>query len=132
MALTRRHAGQSLLAALAALVCTPLTRLSSVRLQAQDQAPRRREFRIAVRNYSFTPDHLEVAQDDVVRLELRGEDQPHGFAIDEYRISKRVLPGQEAEFEFRADRAGTFAFYCGLTADPNCRTMRGTLVVRPR
>lgn len=132
MALTRRHASQSLLAALAALLFTPFSRIASLRLRAQDQAPRRREFKIAVRNYSFTPDHLEVAQDDVVRLELRGEDQAHGFALDEYRISKRVLPGKEAEFEFRADRPGTFTFYCGLTSDPNCRAMRGTLVVRSR
>jgi heme/copper-type cytochrome/quinol oxidase subunit 2 len=35
-------------------------------------------------------------------------------------------------FEFRADRAGTFPFYCNLTIDDGCREMRGELVVTPR
>ena len=38
--------------------------------------------------------------------------------------------GQAITFEFRADHAGTFEFYCNLTADPACREMKGTLVVK--
>jgi len=152
MALTRRHAGFTLLSAWAALFLGPLgRRLSAHHAQtaahvqpslqpypaspnpvAQDQAPRRREFTITARNYSFTPNQIEVAHDDVVRIEVRGEDQPHGFAIDEYRISRRVLPGATTAIEFRADRVGTFAFYCGISTDPGCRAMRGTFVVRAR
>jgi hypothetical protein len=33
-------------------------------------------------------------------------------------------------FEFRADQAGTFPFYCNLSQDERCRQMRGELVVR--
>ena len=35
-------------------------------------------------------------------------------------------------FEFRADQAGTFPFYCNLQIDDGCRQMRGELVVKPR
>jgi heme/copper-type cytochrome/quinol oxidase subunit 2 len=52
--------------------------------------------------------------------------------LDEYRIAKRAAPGNPVTFEFRADRAGTFPFYCNLTIDDGCREMRGELVVTPR
>ena len=35
-------------------------------------------------------------------------------------------------FEFRADQAGTFTYYCNLTSEPRCRDMKGTLVVAER
>ena len=60
------------------------------------------------------------------------EDIPHGFTIDDYRISKRAAPDRPGTFEFRADRAGTFPYYCNLAADEGCRRMRGDLVVTPR
>ena len=52
--------------------------------------------------------------------------------IDAYRIVKRAAGGQTISFEFRADQAGAFAFYCNLTSDPGCRDMKGTLVVKGR
>ncbi len=67
-----------------------------------------------------------------MKITLRSEDIAHSFTIDEYRISKRVAPGGTTTFEFRADRAGTFPFYCNLTSDAGCKTMRGELVVHPR
>ena len=54
------------------------------------------------------------------------------MTIDAYRISKRVSPGAPVTFEFRADREGTFPFYCNLQIDDGCRQMRGELIVRPR
>ncbi len=101
-------------------------------LAAQEQAPNRREFTIAARTYEFTPRRIEVIQDDLVKITLRSDDIPHSFTIDEYRISKRVAPGGTTVFEFRADRVGTFAFYCNITTDEGCRAMRGELVVHPR
>jgi heme/copper-type cytochrome/quinol oxidase subunit 2 len=54
------------------------------------------------------------------------------MTIDAYRIAKRVGPGQPVTFEFRADRPGTFPYYCNLQIEDGCRQMRGELVVRPR
>jgi heme/copper-type cytochrome/quinol oxidase subunit 2 len=99
----------------------------------QTQAPAaERSFTIIASRYSFSPSRLEVAQDDLVRIELHTRDIPHSLTIDDYRIAKRVGPEQPVAFEFRAERPGTFRFYCDLKAEEGCRAMHGELVVRPR
>lgn len=99
---------------------------------AQDPAPNRRDITLVARDHRFVPDRIEVVQDDLVRVTFTGEGRPASFAIDAYRIVKRVDAGQTIVFEFRADQPGTFTFYCSLTSDPGCADMKGTLVVRPR
>ena len=106
--------------------------LSAASLFAQEPAQNRREFTIVAKDHVFTPNKLDVSQDDLVKIILRSEDVPISFAIDAYRIIKRV-PGQSTiAFEFRADQAGTFPFYCNLTMDPGCKDMRGVLNVRAK
>ena len=102
----------------------------SVASLAQEQG--RREITLTAKRYEFSQTRIEVAANDVVKITLVAEDIPHSFTIDEYRISKRAAPGRPATFEFRADRAGTFPFYCNLTIDEGCRQMRGELVVISR
>ena len=104
--------------------------LSTAQAIGQEQAPNRRDFTIVARDYRFTPDRLEVSQDDLVKITLQSDERPHSFAIDAYRIVKRVAAGRSVSFEFRADQAGTFEFYCNLTSDPGCKDMRGVLVVK--
>ena len=99
---------------------------------AQEPAQNRREFTIVAKDHTFTPNKLEVSQDDLVRITLRSEDRPTSFAIDAYRIIKRAGGRTSISFEFRADQPGTFQFYCNLTTDPGCKDMKGTLVVRAR
>ena len=85
-----------------------------------------------MRRFAFDPPRIEVNQDDLVKIELRSEDIAHSLTIDAYRIAKRVNRDQPVTFEFRADRAGTFPYYCNLQIDDGCRQMRGQLVVKPR
>jgi len=99
---------------------------------AQEQAPNRREFTIVAKDHVFAPNKLEVSQDDLVKITLKSEDRPSSFAIDAYRIVKRAGGGHSTTFEFRADQAGTFTFYCNLTKDPGCKDMKGTLVVKAK
>jgi heme/copper-type cytochrome/quinol oxidase subunit 2 len=99
---------------------------------AQEQAPNRREFTISAKDHRYAPDRLEVSQDDLVKITFRSEDGPYSFVIDAYRIVKRAGGGQAVTFEFRADQAGSFPFYCNLTSDPACSDMAGTLVVKAR
>ena len=94
--------------------------------------PNRREFAVTARNYAFSQARLEVSEGDLVKLTLRAEDQVHSFTIDDYRISRRIPVEGSTEIEFQADKPGTFSFYCSLTTDPDCRQVRGQLVVRPR
>jgi heme/copper-type cytochrome/quinol oxidase subunit 2 len=101
-----------------------------VALSAQEPSQNRREFTIVAKDHVFTPDKLEVAQDDLVKITLTSEDVPVSFAIDAYRIIKRVAGRTSITFEFRADQAGTFPFYCNLTTDAACKDMKGVLSVR--
>jgi heme/copper-type cytochrome/quinol oxidase subunit 2 len=127
MTLTRRHAGLLLLTGSASLM-RPFMR----RLAGQERAPNRPEILLIARNYQYSPDRIEVSQDDLVRLTIRSEDVAYGFAIDEYRIARRVPPGGTTTFEFLADRPGTFRFYSNLTNDSAHAEMQGQLVVRAR
>ena len=125
MTLTRRSVGLLLLGAGAFMVARPFV----VRLLAQEQAPNRPEFTLIASDGRFSPGRLEVRQDDLVKLTIQSKDIAHSFTIDEYRIVKRIPAGGTTTFEFRADRTGTFRFYCNLT-DGNHGPMQGELVVR--
>ena len=98
----------------------------------QEPSGTRREIAVSARRYEFTPDRLVVDQDDLVTINFTAEDIPHSFTVDAYRIAKRAGAGQTVTFEFRADQAGTFPFYCNLAIDEGCRKMHGELVVRAR
>ena len=90
---------------------------------AQGQA---REFTINGNQFAFAPARIEVQKDDLVKITFTASDMAHSFIIDNpYRIAKRAGSGQTVTFEFRADQAGTFPFYCNLTQDDRCRQMKG-------
>jgi heme/copper-type cytochrome/quinol oxidase subunit 2 len=101
-------------------------------ISAQEPAQNRREFTIVAKDYTFTPNTLDVTQDDLVKITLKSEDRPVSFAIDAYRIIKRAAGHTSVTFEFRADQVGTFPFYCNLTKDPGCKDMKGTLAVKQK
>jgi cytochrome c oxidase subunit 2 len=137
MKITRRL-GWVFLGAGACLLAGPVLFKGSARLFAatvtagQEQAPNRREFTITAKNYDFSPRRIEVTQDDLVKITLVSADDAHSFVIDGYRIMKRVPAGGSTTFEFRADRTGTFGFYCSMTNAEGHRGMRGELVVSAR
>jgi heme/copper-type cytochrome/quinol oxidase subunit 2 len=89
-----------------------------------------REFAINGNHYVFAPAEIVVDRNDLVKITFTASDIAHSFAIDDYRIVKRAGAGQTVTFEFRADRAGRFPFYCSLSQDAKCRDMKGTLTVR--
>ena len=127
MTLTRRTLGLALLGTSAVLLAG-----SASRLLAQDQAPNRREFTMSARDYRFSPDRLEVMQDDLVKLTVESADVAYSFTIDEYRLSRRIPAGGKTVIEFRADQVGTFDFYSNMTSDARHSKMRGQLSVRRR
>jgi heme/copper-type cytochrome/quinol oxidase subunit 2 len=127
MALTRRQAGLLLATAGVLLLVHPV----APQLLAQDQAPSRPELTLVASNFQYVPDRLEVSQDDLVRITIRSEDNTYSFAVDEYRIIRRVPAGGSTTFEFHADRPGTFRFYSNLTSDSRHSEMQGQFVVLP-
>jgi cytochrome c oxidase subunit II len=114
----------SFVAALAAAVALLVT--TTV---AQDQG-QVREFTISGSRYAFSPASIAVNRNDLVKIAFTASDIPHSFTIDEYRIAKRAGAGQTVTFEFRADQAGPFTFYCNLSQDDKCKEMKGKLTVR--
>lgn len=107
---------------------------SAVGLTAQAK----REFDVAARKFRFTvsgtdAQEIRVTQDDLVKITLSAGDVPHSFTLPDYRIQKRVEPGRDVVFEFRAEKAGRFEFFCSLTND-SCRErgMVGALIVVAR
>ena len=140
MTLTRRTISLMLIGTGACLLAGPaVVRLfalpASVSASAaagQEQAPNRREFSLTARDYRFSPNRLEVMQDDLVKLTVQSEDVAYSLTIDEYRLSRRVPANGSTVIEFRADRPGTFAFYSNMTNDARHTQMRGELVVRAR
>jgi heme/copper-type cytochrome/quinol oxidase subunit 2 len=99
-------------------------------VEGQDQG-QVREFTVTGDHYAFSPAALEVNRNDLVKINFTARDIPHSLTIDgPYRISKRAGAGQTVTFEFRADQAGTFSFYCNLSQDAKCKEMKGQLVVR--
>jgi plastocyanin len=99
---------------------------------AQDTAPTTRSFVVVARDGRFEPDRLDVSRNDLVRITLRSTGAPVSFAVDAYRVMKRAGAGETITFAFRADRSGRFPYYCSLSNDEACKTMRGTLVVAER
>ena len=123
----RRPLGLVLLGVGACLLAGPV-----LLARNQEEAPNRREFTITARDFKFSPDRLEVTQNDLVKVTIRSEDVAYSLTIDHYRVSRRVPAGGSSTFEFRADTAGTFTFYSNLTSDARHTRMSGQLVVRPR
>jgi cytochrome c oxidase subunit 2 len=111
------------------LACLAVAAVAVVGLSARDQGEVR-EFAIQGNNHRFSPSRIDVQKDDVVKITFTAADIPHSFTNERYRISKRAGAGQTVTFEFRADEAGTFEFYCNLSADERCRNMKGQLVVK--
>lgn len=122
-----RYFGLSrLFPAILVLVCSALV----VTLRATRLA-QPHECTVIANNFAYSPSRIDVRQNEIVRIAFRAIDIPHTFTIDAYRIAKRARDGQTVVFEFRADRAGTFPIYCGLTADERFKHMRASLVVAP-
>jgi heme/copper-type cytochrome/quinol oxidase subunit 2 len=127
-----RHSPRALLVRVVCATVTAGLVVGSASLVGQDRAPNRRDIALVARDHQFIPERIEVRQDDLVRVTFTSDGRPTSFAIDAYRILKRAGADETIVFDFRADQAGTFTFYCSLTSDPQCREMKGTLVVAPK
>jgi cytochrome c oxidase subunit 2 len=77
----------------------------------------------------YTPDVIRVKKGEPVLLIVKTTDVPHGFAIDEFKIAKEVVPGQPLKVEFTPDKTGEFFFYCVVRCGKKHLQMRGKLIV---
>jgi len=89
-----------------------------------------REFDIIAKQFSFEPSVIEVNEGDLVKIRIRSVDVAHSIAIPDFRISERLNPDEEVEFEFVADKVGEFNFFCNVYCGEGHSEMGGKLVVR--
>lgn len=77
----------------------------------------------------FRPKVVNVRKGDAVRLSLSSADGEHCFALDAWRIEKRVRAGKATVVDFVAEKTGTFPFYCCLESGAAAEREHGRLVV---
>ncbi|HLA76098.1 MAG TPA: cupredoxin domain-containing protein [Vicinamibacteria bacterium] len=82
---------------------------------------------LVVSRAGFRPHTVNARKGDNLRLVLSTADEEHCFALDAYRVEKRVVPGKTTTVELALDRSGSFPFYCCL--EPGNQSLRGKLVV---
>jgi nitrous-oxide reductase len=83
----------------------------------------------------FTPDIIRVKLGDTVHLHItnveQAHDATHGFTIGSYNVHSSLEPGKHVDITFKADRAGTFPFYCTEFCSALHLEMAGYLLVEP-
>lgn len=98
------------------------------RLPGADAQEALRSVTIRAAECTFTPNLIEAARNDRIRITLIALDAPYSFTLDHFRIARRFSPGHDGVVEFLATRAGRFVFYDTLARD-RCSGMQGELVV---
>ena len=88
----------------------------------------------AVRSH-FNPERVEVRKGDRVTWRITNVDQAqdatHGFAMPGYNINLSLEPGEAATFDFVAEKAGTYTYYCSEFCSALHLEMMGYFLVKP-
>lgn len=102
--------------------------------------PATKNYEVTARQFSFSAsgpgasdDEIRVKVGDRVKLRVTSVDVTHGIAIEGNFFGGTILaPDQTREFEFTADRAGTFTFFCTVSScGSGHSSMQGKLIVEP-
>ena len=90
-----------------------------------------KEITVTNAGLTFNPKTLSVKKGDRVKITFTNTGGTHNFRIDNYNVGTNVLnAGQSESFEFVADKAGTFEYFCSV-GNHRAMGMKGTLTVTP-
>ena len=84
---------------------------------------------VAVSRSGFAPSVIHARKGEAIHLRVTSKDQEHCFALDAFRVEKRIVPGRTTAVDLTPDKAGTFPYYCCLETGAAAETERGRLVV---
>jgi len=84
---------------------------------------------VVVSRSGFVPSVIQGRKGEAIHFRLTSRDQEHCFAIDAFRIEKRIVPGRTTAVDLTPDKAGTFPYYCCLETGAAAETERGHLVI---
>lgn len=101
-----------------------------------DRTPGKVEvFGTVIRSH-YTPEIVEAEEGDTVIFHWtnteRAEDETHGFAISGNNVNLSLEPGKTASATLKADRPGTYSYYCTEFCSALHLEMEGYLLVRPK
>ncbi|MDO8496139.1 MAG: cupredoxin domain-containing protein [bacterium] len=77
---------------------------------------------------NFSLKEIKVKKGDTVRIKVTNTKGNHDFSLDEYGIKKPTPLDQEVVIEFKADKVGSFKYYCSM-AGHRMMGQEGTLTV---
>jgi len=84
---------------------------------------------VVVSRSGFVPSVIQGRKGEAIHFRLISRDQEHCFAIDAFRIEKRIVPGRTTAVDLTPEKAGTFPYYCCLETGAAAETERGRLVI---
>jgi len=84
---------------------------------------------VVVSRSGFVPSVIQGRKGEAIHFRLISRDQEHCFAIDAFRIEKRIVPGRATAVDLTPEKAGTFPYYCCLETGAAAETERGRLVI---
>lgn len=88
-----------------------------------------KEFIVTNAGMTFTTKTLTVKKGDPVKITYKNAGGTHDLRIEGYNVGTKVLAAnQEESFEFIADTAGSFEYYCSVGSH-RANGMFGTLTV---
>jgi cytochrome c oxidase subunit 2 len=88
-----------------------------------------RVIEIAVDNWSFTPNAINVKKGENVVLRLKGVAGIHAFASKDLGINIAINPDETKDVPLPTDAAGTFNFRCMIPCGEGHRDMTGVIVI---
>jgi len=90
-----------------------------------------KEFTVTNSGMTFATKAISIKKGDKVKITFTNTGGTHDFRIDGYNVGTKVLTvGQSETFEFTADKAGSFEYFCSV-GNHRASGMVGTLTVTP-
>lgn len=89
-----------------------------------------KEFTVTGKNFAFAPGTMTVKKGDRVKITFVNSAGTHDLKVDGYGVGTKIIQGGATEtFEFVADKAGSFEYYCSVGSHRQMG-MKGTLIVQ--
>lgn len=76
----------------------------------------------------FQPSSMTASKGQVVQLKITATDMGHTFTVDELGVNITVGRGQTIPYQLRAEKTGSFTFYCAVPGH-RAAGMEGTIKV---
>lgn len=83
------------------------------------------------RQWEFSEKEILVKKGQTVIIRITSLDVPHGFSIEDLRVTAFTPPGETIEIRFTANKEGEFPYFCNVFCGEGHSTHRGKLIVEP-